>query len=67
MKHPIKTAIAAAALAIALPALVITSFYGMNLKGLPFLDAQYGAYYAIGAIVASTILMLLVMRKARWL
>ena len=52
---------------IALPALVITSFYGMNLKGLPFLDAQHGAYYAIAAIAISTVVMLVVMRKARWL
>ena len=36
---------------IALPGLVITSFYGMNVKGLPFIDAQYGAYYVIAAIV----------------
>jgi magnesium transporter len=52
---------------IALPGLVITSFYGMNVKGLPFIDAQYGAYYVIAAVVVSTVLMLLVMRKARWL
>ena len=52
---------------IVLPALVITSFYGMNVKGLPFIDAEYGAYYVIAAIVVSTVLMLVVMRKARWL
>jgi magnesium transporter len=52
---------------IALPGLVITSFYGMNVKGLPFIDAAYGAYYVIAAIVVSTVLMLVVMRKARWL
>jgi magnesium transporter len=52
---------------IALPGLVITSFYGMNVKGLPFVDAQYGAYYVIGAVVFCTAVMLLVMRKARWL
>lgn len=52
---------------IALPALVITSFYGMNVRGLPFLDAQYGGLLVIAAIVLSTVLMLLVMRKARWL
>ena len=52
---------------IALPALVITSFYGMNVKGLPFIDAAYGAYYVIAAIAVSTVLMLVVMRKARWL
>jgi Mg2+ and Co2+ transporter CorA len=39
----------------------------MNVKGLPFIDADYGAYYVISAIVVSTVLMLLVMRKARWL
>jgi magnesium transporter len=52
---------------IALPGLVITSFYGMNVKGLPFIDAQYGAYYVAAAIVISTAVMLAVMRKARWL
>jgi magnesium transporter len=52
---------------IALPGLVITSFYGMNVKGLPFIDAQYGAYYVLGAILFWTAVMLLVMRKARWL
>lgn len=52
---------------IALPGLVITSFYGMNLKGLPFLDANHGAYYAIAAIVITTAVMLLIMRRARWL
>jgi magnesium transporter len=52
---------------IALPGLVITSFYGMNLKGLPFIDAQYGGYYVIAAIAISTVLMLYAMRKARWL
>jgi magnesium transporter len=52
---------------IALPGLVITSFYGMNVKGLPFQDAQYGAFYVVVAIVITTVLMLLLMRKARWL
>jgi magnesium transporter len=52
---------------IALPALVLTSFFGMNVKGLPFLEARYGAYYVIAAIAASTVVMLAVMRKARWL
>jgi magnesium transporter len=52
---------------IALPGLVITSFYGMNVKGLPFIDAQYGAYYVIGAVVFWTAVMLFVMRKAGWL
>jgi Mg2+ and Co2+ transporter CorA len=39
----------------------------MNVKGLPFIDAEYGAYYVIAAIVVFTVLMLLVMRKASWL
>jgi Mg2+ and Co2+ transporter CorA len=39
----------------------------MNVKGLPFLEARYGAYYVIAAIAASTVVMLAVMRKARWL
>jgi magnesium transporter len=52
---------------IALPGLVLTSFYGMNVKGLPYIDAQYGGYYVIAAIVISTVLMLFIMQKARWL
>ena len=52
---------------IALPGLVLTSFYGMNVKGLPFIDAQNGGYFVIAAIVISTVLMLFVMRKAHWL
>jgi Mg2+ and Co2+ transporter CorA len=39
----------------------------MNVKGLPFIDAEYGAYYVIAAIAICTAVMLLVMRKARWL
>jgi Mg2+ and Co2+ transporter CorA len=39
----------------------------MNVKGLPFIDAQYGAYYVIAAIVFCTVAMLFVMRKVRWL
>jgi magnesium transporter len=52
---------------VALPGLVITSFYGMNVRGLPFTNAPYGAWYVVGAIAASTLAMMLLMRRARWL
>jgi magnesium transporter len=52
---------------IALPGLVITSFYGMNVRGLPLSDIPFGAYYVAGAIIVSTVVMFAVMRKARWL
>ena len=37
---------------IALPALVISGIYGMNLKGLPFLESDHGTEIVVGAMVA---------------
>jgi len=52
---------------VALPALVVTSFYGMNLKGLPGMDSPHGLVLALGAIVLSTIVLLAVLKKFDWL
>src|SRR5258705_102354 len=40
---------------IALPSIVISGFYGMNLKGLPWIDSPYGAEIAIGLMAITTV------------
>jgi magnesium transporter len=52
---------------IALPALAISGIYGMNLKGLPFEDSPHGALFVGGLTVASTLLLLLILRKLKWI
>ena len=52
---------------IALPALVISGIYGMNLKGLPFLESDYGSLIVGGMMLLSTVLLLVLLRRLRWL
>jgi magnesium transporter len=52
---------------IALPALAISGIYGMNLKGLPFEDSPHGALYVGFLTVSSTLLLLYILRKMKWL
>jgi magnesium transporter len=52
---------------IALPALVISGIYGMNLKGLPFLESSRGTEIVVGAMVASTGLVLWLLKRFEWL
>ena len=52
---------------IALPALAISSIYGMNLKGLPFQDSPHGATYVGVLTVLTTIFLLVLLRKMKWL
>lgn len=51
---------------IALPALVISGVYGMNLKGLPFIDSAYGWEIVAGAMVLSTASLLLLLKRFDW-
>ena len=52
---------------IALPALVVSSIFGMNLKGLPWLESPHGVGI-VGAIMAvSTVALLVLLRVFRWL
>ena len=39
---------------IALPSIVISGFYGMNTKGLPWIDSPYGSEIALGLMVVAT-------------
>jgi magnesium transporter len=52
---------------IALPSIVISGFFGMNLKGLPWVDTPYGAEMALGLMVLTTALLLLILKKFDWL
>ena len=52
---------------IALPALVISSIYGMNVKGLPLIDSSYGGVLIFAAMACTTLLLLWILRRFRWL
>src|SRR6185437_10691693 len=52
---------------IALPVLAISGIYGMNLKGLPFENSPNGSLYVGGITVLSTAVLLIVLRKLKWL
>jgi magnesium transporter len=51
---------------IVLPSLVISSIYGMNIKGIPFMDSPHGTEIVGILMVASTVLLLYLLRKFRW-
>lgn len=48
---------------IALPALVISGFYGMNVRGLPWVDSPV---VAAACMAVTTILLLVILRILRW-
>jgi magnesium transporter len=52
---------------IALPALVISGIYGMNVKGLPASEARHGLWFVLGAMAACTVGLLWILRRFRWL
>jgi magnesium transporter len=52
---------------IALPALVVTGIYGMNIKGLPFLDYRYGAEIVFAVTILSTVALLAWLKRMGWL
>jgi magnesium transporter len=51
---------------VALPLVVITGFFGMNLP-LPWASRPHGTLFAIGLMLASTGLVLLYFKRKRWL
>jgi magnesium transporter len=52
---------------IALPALVVSGIYGMNVKGLPGSEANYGLMIVLGLMVSSTVILLWILRRFNWL
>ena len=51
---------------IALPSIVISGFFGMNTKDLPFLDSPYGTEIAIGLMLVTTVGLLITLKKFDW-
>ena len=52
---------------VALPVLVVSSYFGMNTKGLPFTVTPYGTIIVTALMAAATIGLLIYLRKQRWL
>jgi magnesium transporter len=52
---------------IAIPALLVTSFYGMNLSGLPWSGSPHGGLIAGGIMFALTTVLLGLLRMLRWI
>jgi magnesium transporter len=50
---------------VALPLVIITGFFGMNLK-LPWEQSPHGLWYAIGLMAASTATVLLYFKRKHW-
>jgi magnesium transporter len=51
---------------IALPAVVISGFYGMNTKGLPWIDSPQGTEIAAVLMVVATLGLLIMLKKFDW-
>jgi magnesium transporter len=52
---------------VALPALVVSGFYGMNVKGLPGAESSYGVGITLAAMAAMTALLLWMLKRFNWL
>jgi magnesium transporter len=51
---------------VALPALVVSGIYGMNVKGLPAADSPHGLIFVASVMVLTTVLLLYMLRRFRW-
>jgi len=52
---------------VAIPAVVISSFFGMNQDDLPFIHSPYGTPIALGLMVLATTALLVILKKFDWL
>src|SRR5438270_1346814 len=50
---------------VALPMVIITGFFGMNLH-LPWMQDAHGSWYATGLMIASTVVILIYFRRKGW-
>jgi magnesium transporter len=51
---------------IALPALVVSGIYGMNVKGLPAAESPHGLLVVGGLMAGSTVTLLYLLKRFRW-
>jgi magnesium transporter len=52
---------------VALPAIVISGFYGMNTKNLPGINSPHGSQIAIGLMATATVALLVLLKKFDYL
>ena len=52
---------------IALPVIVISGYYGMNTKGLPWVASPYATLIVSVMMIATTVALLVYVRRARWI
>jgi Mg2+ and Co2+ transporter CorA len=51
---------------VALPAIVISGFYGMNTKDLPWAQSPHSTEIAAGLMIATTAGLLFMLKKFDW-
>jgi magnesium transporter len=52
---------------IAIPAIVISGFFGMNQDDLPWIHSPHGTEIALGLMVFTTVGLLIILKKFKWL
>jgi magnesium transporter len=52
---------------VALPALVVSGVYGMNVKGLPAAESPHGLAVALGSMAIMTVILLWILKRFGWL
>jgi magnesium transporter len=52
--------------AVTIPVMAIGSWYGMNFKGMPELESSHGYVYASIAMLTTTVVMIIYLKKKRW-
>jgi magnesium transporter len=52
---------------IAIPAIVISGFFGMNQDDLPWIHSPHGTEIALGLMVLTTVGLLIILKKFKWL
>jgi magnesium transporter len=51
---------------VALPALVVSGIYGMNVKGLPAADSPHGVLFVTSVMAVTTAALLYLLKRFRW-
>ena len=52
---------------VALPAVVVSGIYGMNVKGLPGAESAHSLAIVFAVMVVTTAVLLWVLKRFRWL
>jgi len=51
---------------LTIPAVIVGTWYGMNFEHMPELGSPHGYVYAVGLTLASTLGMVLYLKKKGW-